>query len=92
MTIEALSRIMENTAFISDLILYIPDLTKSFLKNNEWNTMLRWSLGFCRQIPFLDVATEKLFYLVRRNCTSKISTQVDYHKLLVTGCPRIEYC
>jgi len=62
-TRESLSRIMENTAFVSDLILYIPDLTKPFLKNNEWNTMLRWSLGFCRQIPFLDTASKKLFHL-----------------------------
>lgn len=61
---DSLSRIMENTAFMSDLFLYIPDVTKPFFKNNEWDTMFKWSLGFCREIPFLDPASKTLFYLV----------------------------
>ena len=78
---------MENTAFISDLILYIPDLTKSFLKNNEWDTMLRWSLGFCREIPFLDAASKKLFYLVKhlfnRNFFVEALGNLPYHHRLL---------
>ena len=87
---------MENTAFMSDLFLYIPDVTKPFFKNNEWDTMFKWSLGFCREIPFLDPASKTLFYLVRRNFRPLKLGWIIFNLFITfsitAGCSRIEYC
>ena len=57
----------ENTAFLGDLALYLPDATtRLLLRNNEWNNSFKWSLGFCQEVPFLDQATKKTFHLVLR--------------------------
>jgi len=57
---------IENTAFMGDLVLYLPDATKVFLKSNEWNTIFKWSLSMCQQIVFLSSTTKKMLHLV--NC------------------------
>ncbi|XP_046453275.1 coiled-coil domain-containing protein 134-like [Daphnia pulex] len=61
---DALSSMIENTAFMGDLVLYLPDATKAFLKNNEWNTIFKWSLSICQQSVFLSTATKKMLHLV----------------------------
>jgi hypothetical protein len=63
----ALSSMIENTAFMGDLVLYLPDATKVFLKNNEWNTIFKWSLSICQQSVFLSPATKKMLHLVNCN-------------------------
>ena len=55
---------IENAAFMGDLILYLPDITKEFLKNNEWSTVFKWSLGICQETMFLDQNTKKMLNLV----------------------------
>jgi hypothetical protein len=60
----ALSSMIENTAFMGDLVLYLPDATKVFLKKNEWNNIFKWSLGMCQQTVFLNSTTKKMLHLV----------------------------
>ena len=55
---------IENTAFMGDLVLYLPDATKVFLKKNEWNNIFKWSLGMCQQTVFLNSTTKKMLHLV----------------------------
>lgn len=55
---------IENTAFMGDLILYLPDATKVFLQNNEWNTIFKWSLSLCQESVHLNSVTKKMLHLV----------------------------
>ena len=61
----ALSSMIENAAFLGDLVLYLPDITKELLKNNEWSTVFKWSLSLCQETKFLDKNTKKMLHLVR---------------------------
>lgn len=61
---KALSSLIENSAFMGDLVLYLPDMTQKFLKNNEWNNLFKWSLSICQEMPILDQATKKMLHLV----------------------------
>ncbi|KAI9564286.1 hypothetical protein GHT06_008024 [Daphnia sinensis] len=61
---DALSSMIENTAFMGDLVLYLPDATKAFLKDNEWNTIFKWSLSLCQEAVFLSNNTKKMLHLV----------------------------
>ncbi|KZS21485.1 Coiled-coil domain-containing protein 134 [Daphnia magna] len=61
---DALSSMIENTAFMGDLVLYLPDATKAFLKDNEWNTIFKWSLSLCQETAFLSNNTKKMLHLV----------------------------
>ncbi len=49
---------------MGDLVLYLPDMTQRFLKNNEWNNLFKWSLSICQEMPILDQATKKMLHLV----------------------------
>ena len=55
---------IENAAFMGDLVLYLPDFTKELLKNDEWSTVFKWSLSLCQETKFLDKNTKKMFHLV----------------------------
>lgn len=55
---------IENTAFMGDLVLYLPDATNAFLKNNEWNMIFKWSLSFCQESVHLNSVTKKMLHLV----------------------------
>ena len=67
-TLAALSSLLENTAFLGDLLLYLPDVSQPLLKkNNEWNQLFLWSLTFSRETSYLDKTTKTLLYLVRSN-------------------------
>jgi len=55
---------IENAAFLGDLVLYLPDITKELLKNNEWSTVFKWSLSLCQEAKFLDKNTKKMLHLV----------------------------
>lgn len=63
---QAVSSLIENTVFLGDLVLYLPDSTAKLLRNTEWSNIFNWSLGFCRGVPFLDRATEMMLHLVFR--------------------------
>jgi len=45
---DALSTVLENTAFAGDIILRLPDISHNLLKgNSEWNLLIEWGIGFC---------------------------------------------
>ncbi|XP_073989809.1 coiled-coil domain-containing protein 134-like [Rhodnius prolixus] len=64
---DALSNVLENTAFIGDIILRLPDLTHTILRNHtEWSYLLRWSLTFTNQTQLVDNKTNILLDLVNQ--------------------------
>ncbi|KAK9507454.1 hypothetical protein O3M35_007306 [Rhynocoris fuscipes] len=64
---DALSNVLENTAFIGDIVLRLPDLTHSILKNHtEWSYLLKWSLTFTNQTQLVDSKTNILLDLVNQ--------------------------
>lgn len=50
----ALSRMIENISFMGDLVLYLPDASKSLLRDNEWSTFFKCILSLCRESAFLN--------------------------------------
>ncbi|KAL7636689.1 UNVERIFIED_CONTAM: hypothetical protein RMT77_012438 [Armadillidium vulgare] len=61
---DALSLCLENTAFLSEILLHMPDITHEFLKAEKSRTLiLTWGIFFASQSNFLDETTKKLIYL-----------------------------
>ncbi|XP_015118046.1 coiled-coil domain-containing protein 134 [Diachasma alloeum] len=56
---DALSSVLENTAFLGDIALQLPDITHRILKKNtNWKNHMHWSLNFVNETRFLiDEAT-----------------------------------
>ncbi|XP_014277857.1 coiled-coil domain-containing protein 134 [Halyomorpha halys] len=66
-TRDALSNILENTAFLGDIILRLPDFTQQVIVNNtEWNELFKWSLIFANKSQLLDSKTITLLNLVNQ--------------------------
>ncbi|XP_065058216.1 coiled-coil domain-containing protein 134-like [Rhopilema esculentum] len=63
--LQALALVVENTAFLGDMLLRLPDITHKILKRNkEWQIIVNWSVGFCNETGLFDNANEKLLSLV----------------------------
>ncbi|KRX88209.1 Cyclin-dependent kinase 16 [Trichinella pseudospiralis] len=58
------SRLLENTAFISELTIYFPHIVKRFLNDTNAKATLLWSIAFCNSTGFYDLKTTELMYLV----------------------------
>ncbi|KAG7203781.1 hypothetical protein KM043_013802 [Ampulex compressa] len=65
---DALSSILENTAFFGDIVLHLPDITHRILKaQKKWNATIHWSLNFANETKhFLDRDTKNMMHLVRQ--------------------------
>jgi len=64
-TRDALSNVLENTAFLGDIVLRMPDLTHGIMKNHsDWNNIFRWSLTFTNKTQLVDNKTSVLIKLV----------------------------
>ncbi|XP_068210101.1 coiled-coil domain-containing protein 134-like [Palaemon carinicauda] len=62
---EALAQTLENTAFMGEVLLHLPDITHSILKNNKpWQLLFTWGIFFASQSKFLDKTTSHFIYLV----------------------------
>ncbi|XP_066947546.1 coiled-coil domain-containing protein 134-like [Macrobrachium rosenbergii] len=62
---EALAQTLENTAFMGEVLLHLPDITHSILKNNKpWQLLFTWGIFFASQSKFLDKNTSHFIYLV----------------------------
>lgn len=62
---DALSQTLENTAFLGEILLHLPDLTHQLLRQNKpWQLLLTWGLFFATQSKFLDKNTNSFIYLV----------------------------
>lgn len=64
-SISALSNILENTAFMGDILLRMPDISQPILHSTDWPVLYAWSLAFANQTQLLDSSTSKLIQLVR---------------------------
>ena len=43
----ALSTVLENTAFLGDIVLRLPDLAHELLDNNDdWKQLIQWAIDF----------------------------------------------
>lgn len=61
-----MSQTLENTAFLGEILLHLPDLTHQLLRQNKpWQLLLTWGLFFATQSKFLDKNTISFIYLVR---------------------------
>jgi hypothetical protein len=61
----ALALIIENTAFLGDVLLRFPDAVEAmFAANAQWKTNYAWCLNFVSSSRLTDEATEKLIGLV----------------------------
>ncbi|KAK2585791.1 hypothetical protein KPH14_010396 [Odynerus spinipes] len=65
---DALSTILENTAFVGDIVLHFPDIAHRILKTQqEWSKTIHWSLNFANAIKhLLDKPTITVINLVRQ--------------------------
>ncbi|XP_063983012.1 coiled-coil domain-containing protein 134-like [Diachasmimorpha longicaudata] len=56
---DALTSVLENTAFLGDIVLQVPDIMHRILKKNlNWEIQMHWSLNFVNETRFLiDEAT-----------------------------------
>ena len=63
--VTALSNILENTAFVGDILMRLPEITGNLLKNrSDWKILLEWSLKFVNQTQLLDSETRTLIDIV----------------------------
>lgn len=65
---DALSSILENTAFFGDIILHLPEITHRILKmQQKWNPTIHWSLNFTNQMRhLLNKSTITMIHLVKQ--------------------------
>jgi hypothetical protein len=60
---EALSTVLENIAFVGDILLRLPDITHNLLKANpEWNLTVQWGIGFCNDTLIFTGSDSVLLY------------------------------
>ncbi|KAK8725756.1 hypothetical protein OTU49_010464 [Cherax quadricarinatus] len=62
---DALSQTLENTAFMGELLLHLPDIMHSLLRDHKpWQLVFTWGAFFATQSKFLDKNTNKFIHLV----------------------------
>ncbi|XP_045617202.2 coiled-coil domain-containing protein 134 isoform X2 [Procambarus clarkii] len=62
---DALSQTLENTAFMGELLLHLPDIMHDLLQDNKpWKLIFTWGAFFATQSKFLDKNTNKFIHLV----------------------------
>ncbi|XP_046853707.1 coiled-coil domain-containing protein 134-like [Xenia sp. Carnegie-2017] len=62
---EAIGNIVENTAFLGDIVLRSPDIAhKLFARNKEWKLLTLWSLSFTNNTRIYDDTDSKLLHLM----------------------------
>lgn len=62
---DALSQTLENTAFLGEILLHLPDTMHQLLHQNKpWQLLFTWGLFFATQSKFLDKKTNSFIYLV----------------------------
>lgn len=64
-TRDALSQVLENTAFFGEIVLRLPNIAHAVLNMNKAGAvMLNWALGFSNSTGLYDETTTKLIHLV----------------------------
>nr|XP_006812614.1 PREDICTED: coiled-coil domain-containing protein 134-like [Saccoglossus kowalevskii] len=64
-TREALSSVLENTAFFGELLLRLPDISHDIYdKKSEWKDAMGWAVGFCEQSNVFEGIHYKMLNLM----------------------------
>lgn len=72
---DALANVLENTAFLGDIIVRLPSLSLTVLKQKpEWLSLLQWSIHFTNQSGLIDLKTTKLLSLVSQEMNFSVRT------------------
>ena len=62
---SALSMVIENTAFLGEIVLHLPDLSHELLqKNKDWDSLIRWCVNFTNDTRILEKKDQKMLHLV----------------------------
>lgn len=62
---DALSSVLENTVFLGEIVLRLPDVTHALLRNStEWQMTVRWAVEFTNDTKILSGNEEKLLSLM----------------------------
>lgn len=62
---DAFSQTLENTAFMGEVLLHLPDITHDLLRDHKpWQLLFTWGVFFATQSKFLDKNTASFIYLV----------------------------
>jgi len=76
---ESLSLILENSCLLCDIILRLPDeMHKRLTANKELGIIIKWSVGYVKELSLLDQSTHRLLNL----CSQEIGLMAkdsDYH-------------
>eukprot|EP00057_Strongylocentrotus_purpuratus_P030787 XP_782719.2 PREDICTED: coiled-coil domain-containing protein 134 [Strongylocentrotus purpuratus] len=61
---DTLSLILENVAFVCDIVLRLPDITHKILKKKkEWSSILKWAFEFALSTGYYDNSHQTLLHL-----------------------------
>nr|XP_054754813.1 coiled-coil domain-containing protein 134-like [Lytechinus pictus]XP_054775336.1 coiled-coil domain-containing protein 134-like [Lytechinus pictus] len=61
---DTMSLILENVAFVCDIVLRLPDITNKILKKKkEWNSILKWAFEFAQSTGYYDNSHQTLLHL-----------------------------
>jgi len=75
---DALSTILENTVFVGDILLRLPDITHDLLKvNQDWSISLHWGIGFCNDTAILTGPDTLLLHTMAQEL-NLIERDLDY--------------
>ena len=71
---------VENTAFLGDLILRLPDIIHDILKRKkDWTLLAQWGVGFCEMANIYEEHDTRLLDLV---CHSRVSISIPLESTL----------
>jgi len=63
--LSALSSVLENTVFLGEIVLRLPDVTHALLRNKtEWQMTVRWAVEFSNDTKILSGSEDQLISLV----------------------------
>lgn len=76
---DALSQVLENTAFFGEIILRLPDIAHAVMKQDKASSlMLHWAVGFSNSTGLYDQSMSKMIHLVAQEL-GLVEKDPNYH-------------
>ncbi|CAN8006512.1 unnamed protein product [Ixodes hexagonus] len=86
---DALSQVLENTAFFGEIVLRLPDISHAVLGENKASAlMVHWAIGFANSTGFYDDTTTELVNLVAQEL-GLIDRDPNYHNPYAAKRPKV---
>lgn len=63
---DSLSKVFENTAFLSDIALRFPSIVRPRIKDVKMKTVLVWSVETTKKADLIDETTQKVIHLMEQ--------------------------